>query len=629
MTQAELFTVRRGELRLTSSESGTLQAERMERTRSRVEGRTTIISIVPEGTYISEEDVRNGKVLVELDSANLQNQVTNQEIQVENADTNLTTAREGYDIQVKQNQSNIRKAELNVKFARMELEHYLGKEVAARLDEKTDFSRLRDEEGLGGAALQRKIQLDNDMKLAEQEIQLATDRVDWTNRLYEKQYVTRNELQADELALKRQQAVLVQNKGALDLFFTYELPRDAESRCADWREYVLELDRVRARADSDAAQALARLKSTEATFNIQKQQLDKVKQQIGFCTIRATKPGLVVYASSSDFRQRMTSPIQEGVSVYERQEIIRLPDLSSMIAELKVHESSVKQIQPGQRAMITVDAIPDLRLEGEVKSVGGLPDPQNFMQDTNVFTTNVTIRGKYEGLKPGMSCKAEITIAIVPDAVHVPVQCVTPRGNQKVCFVETDHGQEIRPVKTGVFDDRFVEITSGLSKGERVMLSPPLVAPGELSQAAEEAATPAAPQEQGAPKPPAVAAAPAEAKQPQATPDAPAEAQQAQTPPAGSDDARAQFRKKMQDAGVTMEDMQRWRSQGMTDEDVQKLKKAGLSADEIEKVRTFMKGGGGPRRRQGGTGEAPAGGGSPPAAENAAGEGRARGGEAP
>jgi len=591
---AATFRVRKGNLRITLTEGGSLQAERLERIRSQVPGSVSIIYLIPEGTIITDEDVKNGKVLVELDGSSLKERCTRQEITVANVTADLTKATEDYQIQRKQSESDIRAAELNAKFAQMELEYYLGKEIGSQIDGKTEFSKIAENPKLGGTALQRKIDDETDMRLTEEEVQRANDRLEWTKRLFEKKYVTRNEMMADELALKRQEALHLRSEYALQLFLQYELPKEAESRFADWREKKLTLERVRARAASAEAQAAARLKSSEATATLERQQLEKLGQDASRCTIRATKPGLVVYASSTDFWQRANNPIQEGVFVRERQEIIHMPDLNSIIAQLKVHESRVRQIQRGQKAVITVDALPDLRLEGEIKDVAGLPDPQNWMQDVKVFTTTIALRNISAGLKPGMSCRAEITIDTIPDTHYVPVQAVVARGSHKVCYVVKGRSQEIREVETGLFDDKFVDIRKGLQVGELVLMNPPFVPAEEDSEqrAAEETegpAAPATPKEQR-PSAPAASEAPraAEASRP---------AEAAGTPAAAAESApRGDFMKKMTEAGITAEDFKRWRTSGFTEEDTKKLKAAGLTDEEVEGMKTRIKSGQGERR---------------------------------
>lgn len=565
IAEGETCLVKKGDLAITVSESGSLQAERMERIRSKVPQSVSIIELIPEGTEISAADVQAGRVLVKLDSSSLEERLTKQEITVESVEAAYTRAKENYLIQERQNESNIRAAELDVKFSRMELEHYLGTALATGATEETDFARLRESQDLGGAARQKKTALETDVQLTQEELERAIDTYEWTKQLSDKQYVSRNELKADELARMRRDAELEQAKLSLELFARYELPKEAETRFADRREKVLELDRVKAKANAQMAQELANVKSSEATYTLEKQQLGDLEEQVGYCTIRATQPGLVVYASSTDFWRRSRSPIEEGASMRERQEIIHLPDLSSMIAEVKVHESVVKKVKKGQAAVVTVDAYPDLRLTGTVKEVAGLPDPQNWMQDVKVFNTTIVIEGEHPYLRPGMSCRGEITIAELPQVLYVPVQAVTTRGDRRVCFAVEEGNSRMSFVETGEFDDKFVEIRSGLAEGQRVLLAPPFLPVEEEAALAE-----------GEGEPPASEAAEGSEERVEQ----PADAEEPEAEPAGAADREAMMQK-MEELGVTTADLQRWRSGDVQPEEQEKLKALGITQEAL------------------------------------------------
>ena len=77
-------------------------------------------------------------------------------------------------------------------------------------------------------------------------------------------------------------------------------------------------------------------------------------------------------------------------------------------------------------------------------------------------------------LKSGMSCRAEIVLAQYDKAVYIPVQCVVRIDKKSCVWVKTPKGPERREVETGLDNNRFVRILSGLEPGEEVMLTPPL-----------------------------------------------------------------------------------------------------------------------------------------------------------
>ena len=149
-----------------------------------------------------------------------------------------------------------------------------------------------------------------------------------------------------------------------------------------------------------------------------------------------------------------------------------------MIAEIAVHETEVDKVRPGQEALITVDPFPDEKFKGLVLKVSDLPDAQRgwLNPDLKVYPTEVLIKGTHDFLKPGMSAKVEILVEHLKDVIIVPITVIANRQGKKICFVvASDGSQDERVVKTGAFDDTFVQIVEGLEAGEKVMLNPPRI----------------------------------------------------------------------------------------------------------------------------------------------------------
>jgi len=491
------FAVERRDLEITVRESGSVKALKKLEIKCEVEGQTTLLSLIPEGVYLTEEDVANKRVLVELDSSDTRDKITQQDITLQSAQASYTQAKESYDIQVNQNESNIKAGELDVKFSRMDLDKYLGAELAeglvrdpanlmdldkylsAELAEElvrdpADLAGIEPAPRLKGEALQKLRKLSNDIGLAEEEVKRAVIQRDWTDELWEKKFVTRNELEADELALKRRKVELEQAQTELNIFKLYEFPKEVEQRLADYQEALKALERVKARARSELASAEAQLKSKEAAYRLQKERFDRLQEQLEASVIYATQPGLVVYATSGNPWHRQP-PLEEGATVRQRQVLINIPDTSLMAAEIKVHEASFEKVKEGQKATITFEAYPDLRAEGHVHKVAMLPDAQHrwLNPDLKVYTTDIVIHGERKILRPGLSAEVEIQIDKLHDVLVAPIQAVVPEGENRVCYVLNNGGREKRIVEIGLASDEFIEVRSGLEAGEKVMLNPP------------------------------------------------------------------------------------------------------------------------------------------------------------
>jgi len=482
------FTVREDDLVITVTESGNIKAQESTDIMCEVEGRgVEIASIVPEGTVITPEDVKEGKIICQLNAAELQDTYNREQIQFSTAKASYSEAQEAYVIQKKQNESDIAAAELAVEFGLMDMQNYLGESAAKRLIEQVTLDPnvsvktalllelLDDPNSLGGEASQMLKQYQNDILLAEGQFEKATDVLTGTQKLHDANYASDLDLKSAQLDVSRFRILHESSLEALRLYRLYSFPKQTKQLVSDYHEAQRELERTIAQTRSQLAQARAKLESTEASFNLQKSHVAKLERQIDACIIRAPSPGIIVYGSSADWYQRREDPIEVGDMVRRGQKIFTIPNSNVMGVELRVHESSVNKVIPGQDVTVTVEAHPDLAFSAKVVKVAPLPDPQHGWLDPGVklYTTYVTIQGAHEVLKPGMSAKVEILVEKLHNVKIVPVQVVENRDGMKFCYVATDSGPEERVVTTGAFNDTFVEIVSGLQIGEKVLLSPP------------------------------------------------------------------------------------------------------------------------------------------------------------
>ncbi len=443
-----LFAVEEGPLVISVVENGSIQSRDKVIVRSAAEGRNTILSIVPEGRI-----VQTGDLLIELDSSTILERQNDQQIRMENTIAALTQSREKLAVTRNQAQADVDKAELDLRFARLNLEKYTEGEYP---------NQLR--------------QAEADIAISNEELQRADDKLIWSKKLADSGYITRSELQGDELARKRAalNIELAQNK--LDLLKKYTYVQDLEKRKSDVSQAEMALDRIRRRAASDIVQAEADLKAKEAENDRQKTALDKIARQIAACRIVAPSNGMVVYATSVSARRWNQEPLGVGQQVIERQDLIYLPADQAMMAEIRIHESSLSKIATGLTVRVTVDALPGRAFPGIVGKIAVLPDAnRSWMNpDLKVYVCEIYFNNIHEGLRPGMNCQAEIVLAEYDKAVYVPVQCVTQLDNRPVVYVMTPKGPQARPVKTGLDNNRMIHIEDGVMPGESVLLAPPL-----------------------------------------------------------------------------------------------------------------------------------------------------------
>ena len=459
------------------TESGEVDAKRSTVVRCEVEGNSTIVWVIEEGTLVKE-----GDELVRLDSADLEERLRSQEMVQKTAQAAFQKADKAYLIAESNRESLLSAARLAVKFALLDLRKYLGADLADAIiqaEGNTDFDALVNDSRLGGEALQQKRILESEIDLAEEELKRAVSTVEWTRRLESRGYVTGTELEADELAARRKEVALGQAKTALDLFLRYGFPKMAEQYYTDWLEAGRECDRVDARTQSELDSAKADLDNSREALRLEETRLEKVREQLAATTITAPQPGMVVYHTSQGRRWGSSESLEAGSTVLHQQSLIKLPDLSEMNVEVRLHESVVKQAGTGDPAFVRIDALPDQRLTGTVTKIAVMPDRANWWLNPGLktYTTEVTLDETPGGLKPGMSAQVEILIDRRDDVLQVPVSAVHVEKGFQVLYVDTAKGIETRRVTVGLSNQQRVEITDGLTEGERVYLYRPTGAP--------------------------------------------------------------------------------------------------------------------------------------------------------
>ena len=446
------FVAKRGPLTISVLESGTIQPQEQITLRDEVEGRTTIVRLVPDGSM-----VKKGDLLVELDASTLKDKIIDQDILVQKAHASFVDANENLAIIKNQAKSDIDVATLNLKFARQDLQQYVDGIYPKDVNEQTAKIRL-----------------------AEENLKRAEDVNDWSKRLFEEKYLSETEYLADRLSVQRSKLDRDVAKSDLDLLENFTYQRQIEQLTSDVNQAEMTLERTQRKAAANVVQADADLRAKELEYNRQKEKMKKIEDQLAKTTIYAPQDGMVVYATSGGGRRGpfdRRDPMDIGVEVTERQDLINLPTASSMKASVDIHETSLEKVLVGLPAVITVDALAGKKFLGRVKRIAPLPDARSMWAnpDLKIYPTDIYLEDSDNSLRTGMSCKAEIIIARYKDAVYIPVQAVLRIAGQPTVFVVNNDGSYTeRKVEIGLDDNNMIRIVSGLEEGEVVLMTPPL-----------------------------------------------------------------------------------------------------------------------------------------------------------
>ena len=227
----------------------------------------------------------------------------------------------------------------------------------------------------------------------------------------------------------------------------------------------------------------------------------------------------VIYSPVTGTISSLTSRAGErvvGTSQFAGTEVMRIANLENMEARVNVNENDVVDVKVGDQARISVDAYPDREIRGIVREIASTALTRNAgtQEEVTNFEVKISIPDRSVKLRPGMSTTADIETATVQNVIAVPIQSVTVRstesnlspeelerqrvrreaqdreGNraevtneteqkkkeraqraklQRVVFVRNGETVKMMKVDTGIADNTFIEVRSGLKPGDEVV----------------------------------------------------------------------------------------------------------------------------------------------------------------
>ena len=147
---------------------------------------------------------------------------------------------------------------------------------------------------------------------------------------------------------------------------------------------------------------------------------------------------------------------------------ITITNMSGLVVNTSVAEIDVSKVKAGQKATVTLNALPDKPVQATVSSINLTPTTSGSVVS---YGAQLALTDPPDGLRPGQSASVVITVASAENALSVPAAAVTTAGSTNVVTVQ-ENGQNVtRQVQVGIRGESTVQITSGLTEGENVVLT--------------------------------------------------------------------------------------------------------------------------------------------------------------
>jgi HlyD family secretion protein len=183
--------------------------------------------------------------------------------------------------------------------------------------------------------------------------------------------------------------------------------------------------------------------------------------------LRASIPGMV--ARENTWRNDSFGPAQEGDQIWPGEPLLRIFDPSEMEVQVSVSEPDGASFGEGSQAIVRVDAYPELVFKAHFDSASPVA---TALLDSVVktFPARFRLDDRDPHLLPDLSAAVDLDVITKEPALLIPRAAVHYRqGKPYVARVTGANAAEERLLKVGGFNDTWIEITAGLSRGDEIL----------------------------------------------------------------------------------------------------------------------------------------------------------------
>jgi len=290
--------------------------------------------------------------------------------------------------------------------------------------------------------------------------------------------------------IRKQIASLAANKEAHD--------QTVRAAKAAWDQAVLDLGTIPVKAAIDAENLKLVAEEAEATYKqlvfedslvIESQratirvseltkdqsaiELQRAEGNVKRMEIHSPMDGIAVMASivrNGEFGQ-----VREGDQVNAGQPFLTIVDPSSMILNATVNQVDAERLRLGMKAVVHLDAYPDIDLPGVLEGIGAMSKSSTFRAG---YVGEIPIRLRIEKsdvrVIPDLTGSAEVILESAKDAVVLPRAAVFEENGGSFVFVQSPEGWVKKQIEPGVISLTQVAVRSGLQKGDVVALERPI-----------------------------------------------------------------------------------------------------------------------------------------------------------
>ena len=231
----------------------------------------------------------------------------------------------------------------------------------------------------------------------------------------------------------------------------------------------ISLDRAKEQIDNRRKIQVEEVKQKRLSIRQDEERLEEAHETLNKLFVIAPAPGIAIISHNWS----TNSKFQLGDQCWSSQQLIQLPDLSTLKAKVNINEVDISKVTKGLKVQIRPDAFSDSTFTGYVATVANLAQNKDYSSSIKVFPIEIIINEYNRNLLPGLTVSCRILVDEIPDVKYIPLEALHVEGDRSYVFKKSMSGYDKIEVQTGRTNSDYVIIESGLDKDDKVALIDP------------------------------------------------------------------------------------------------------------------------------------------------------------
>ncbi|GAB5441663.1 MAG: hypothetical protein Fues2KO_20120 [Fuerstiella sp.] len=407
--------------------------------------RTTILKIVPEGTWVQE-----GDVICELDSSEIEEYAKKRELLLIKYRSRLENAIQSEALQESENDRRLDAAKFRQQAAVGELEEY----TDARFPDQV-------------------MELERKLNVLSEQVETSSGDIRHTERLWAMGLCSRGQLEAERLRFHKLEQQHERMQSDLNFLTKFGDPRDRMRL----NHNATQAQRNVARTQLSNSLALTKARLTrlsyERTLRIYERYYRRALDSIEACTLRAPCDGQVIYGNSWYLKSRGITQIEEGATVRNLQKVFEIPDPSRLKVSVPLNEASIFRVRKGMPVTVTLPAYEDVEVAGRIHYIAKYPKRRSsYTPGVKDYWLDIELLPTDEQ-RSLLQAKADVVVHLTldeqDDALQIPRNAITGVAGHNFVYVYEDNELKPRALELGAANEDYVCVVDGLQAGDTLV----------------------------------------------------------------------------------------------------------------------------------------------------------------